>query len=128
MGAERDEAMRQQEATEAMIRMREPVPRTAAPKEPAPLVAWAYLQIMPGRNAAPVWMTTTSPDTAEALREGGVALVELVAKPSRAALATAWRNFLEANPDDLTSPEDCPDHALVTFDQMAAMVEEASEA
>lgn len=40
----------------------------------------------------------------------------------REALTNIWRDFLEANPDDLTSPEDLPDHALVTFDQFADMV------
>lgn len=28
-----------------------------------------------------------------------------------------WTGFLDANPDDLTSPEEWPDHALITFDQ-----------
>lgn len=33
------------------------------------------------------------------------------------ALRIAWTNFLDANPDDLTSPEDLPDHALMTGEQ-----------
>lgn len=32
-----------------------------------------------------------------------------------------WRDFLDDNPDDLTSPEDLPDHALVTFEQFFGM-------
>lgn len=44
------------------------------------------------------------------------------------ALVSAWTDFLDANPDDLTSPEDLPDHALVTCDQMIAIVENALDA
>lgn len=43
----------------------------------------------------------------------------------REALLNAWTDFLDANPDDLTSPSDLPDHALVTFEQMADIVENA---
>lgn len=32
-----------------------------------------------------------------------------------------WRDFLDANPDDLTGPEDLPNHALITFDQFYDM-------
>lgn len=38
---------------------------------------------------------------------------------TRKALEAAWTDFLDANPDDLTSPEDLPDHALMTFEQFA---------
>lgn len=44
------------------------------------------------------------------------------------ALLAEWVNFLDANPDDITSPEEYPDHALVTFDQMLAMTNNAREA
>ena len=37
-----------------------------------------------------------------------------------AELRAAWMNFLDANPDDLTSPADLPDHALMTCDQFVA--------
>ncbi|WP_312145398.1 hypothetical protein [Brevundimonas sp.] len=37
------------------------------------------------------------------------------------ALLYAWTKFLDANPDDVTSPADLPNHALVTFDQMVEM-------
>lgn len=43
----------------------------------------------------------------------------------RPALERAWVDFLDANPDDLTSPEDLPDHALVTCEQMIAIVDAA---
>ncbi|MBZ9600686.1 hypothetical protein [Phyllobacterium chamaecytisi] len=33
------------------------------------------------------------------------------------ALRDAWVSFCDANPDDLTSPEDLPDHALMTYEQ-----------
>lgn len=33
------------------------------------------------------------------------------------ALEAAWTDFLDANPDGLTSPEDLPNHALMTCDQ-----------
>ena len=35
----------------------------------------------------------------------------------REALTSTWTDFLDANPDDLTSPEDLPDHALMTGQQ-----------
>lgn len=41
------------------------------------------------------------------------------------ALLAEWTDFLTANPDDITSPEEYPNHALVTFDQMLAMVNNA---
>jgi hypothetical protein len=41
------------------------------------------------------------------------------------ALLAEWTDFLTANPDDITSPEEYPDHALVTFDQMLTMVNNA---
>jgi hypothetical protein len=41
------------------------------------------------------------------------------------ALKAAWTSFCDANPDDLTSPEDLPDHALMTCEQF---VEYASAA
>lgn len=43
----------------------------------------------------------------------------------RDQLAASWTGFLDANPDDLTSPEELPDHALVTCDQMIGVVEDA---
>lgn len=36
---------------------------------------------------------------------------------AREALTKAWTDFLDANPDDLTSPDDLPNHALMTGDQ-----------
>lgn len=33
------------------------------------------------------------------------------------ALSQTWTDFLDANPDDLTSPEDMPDHAYMTGQQ-----------
>lgn len=42
-------------------------------------------------------------------------------------LEAVWTDFLDANPDDLTSPEELPDHALVTCQQMIGMVETALE-
>lgn len=41
------------------------------------------------------------------------------------ALERAWTDFLDANPDDLTSPSDLPDHALVTCEQMIDIVRNA---
>ena len=41
----------------------------------------------------------------------------------RAALKKSWRDFCENNPDDLTSPEDLPDHALMTCDQFVDYAE-----
>lgn len=38
-------------------------------------------------------------------------------KALAAVLETAWTDFLDANPDDLTSPEDLPNHALMTCQQ-----------
>lgn len=35
----------------------------------------------------------------------------------RERLMASWTDFLDANPDDLTSPEDMPNHALMTCDQ-----------
>lgn len=46
----------------------------------------------------------------------------------KAFLVEAWTDFLDVNPDDLTSPDDLPDHALVTFDQMVGIVESALHA
>lgn len=43
----------------------------------------------------------------------------------KASLECAWTDFLDANPDDVTSPEEYPDHALVTFKQMVGIVETA---
>lgn len=36
------------------------------------------------------------------------------------ALHREWTNFCDANPDDLTLPEDTPDHALMTCEQFVA--------
>ena len=33
------------------------------------------------------------------------------------ALEASWTSFCDANPDDLTSPEDFPNHALMTCEQ-----------
>jgi hypothetical protein len=52
----------------------------------------------------------------------------LASKRFNKALERAWTDFLDANPDDLTSDEEYPDHALVTFEQMAGMVASAIEA
>jgi hypothetical protein len=41
----------------------------------------------------------------------------------RKRLLAAWTDFLDANPDDVTSPEEYPDHALVTFEQIVAIIE-----
>jgi hypothetical protein len=49
----------------------------------------------------------------------------LAAKRFRRSLEVVWTHFLDANPDDLTSPDEYPDHALVTFEQVAGMVETA---
>jgi hypothetical protein len=46
--------------------------------------------------------------------------------PSEAFLERAWVWFLDANPDDVTSPEEYPDHALVTFKQLVGIVKEAA--
>ena len=43
----------------------------------------------------------------------------------REALGKAWTNFLDANPDDLNSPEDLPDHALMTGEQFEDWAMEA---
>src|SRR5690606_9329880 len=40
-------------------------------------------------------------------------------------LAKSWTDFLDANPDGLTSPEDLPDHALMTGDQFVAFARAA---
>jgi hypothetical protein len=45
----------------------------------------------------------------------------------RAAMLRVWTDFLDANPDDLTSPEGTPDHALVSFDNFAALVRDAAD-
>lgn len=44
------------------------------------------------------------------------------------ALVASWTDFLDANPDDLTSPEDLPDHALMTGDQFVQCATAAFEA
>ena len=43
------------------------------------------------------------------------------------ALLAEWTDFLTANPDDINSPEEYPDHALITYDQMLGMVRAALE-
>jgi hypothetical protein len=43
----------------------------------------------------------------------------------RAVLRDVWTDFLNANPDDLTSPEDTPDHALVSLANFVDLFEEA---
>lgn len=48
-------------------------------------------------------------------------LRELVAE----ALPGVWTDFLDANPDDLTSPENLPDHALMTGTQFEEWALEA---
>lgn len=47
-------------------------------------------------------------------------------RPSTKALERAWTDFLDANPDGVTSPEEYPDHALVTFEQMTDIVRSAA--
>ncbi len=51
--------------------------------------------------------------------------IALLERKLNRELLRAWTDFLDANPDDLTSPEEWPDHALVTFDQMVGIVEQA---
>lgn len=45
---------------------------------------------------------------------------------NRDRLLSAWTDFLDANPDDVNSPEEYPDHALITFDQRVGIIEAAS--
>lgn len=40
-------------------------------------------------------------------------------------LQDVWTDFLDANPDSLTSPEETPDHALVSFANFTFLFEEA---
>jgi hypothetical protein len=47
----------------------------------------------------------------------GLKLIDL----EREVALARWTDFLDMNPDDLTSPEDLPDHALVTFEQFYEM-------
>lgn len=47
----------------------------------------------------------------------GARLIDL----ERDIALSRWTDFLDDNPDDLTSPEDLPDHALVTFEQFFEM-------
>ena len=70
-------------------------------------------------EAIAAWNTRTLPVTGS-----DAELIERL----RPALETAWTDFLDANPDDLTSPEEWPDHALVTFDQMIGITENAIQA
>jgi len=44
----------------------------------------------------------------------------------RAAIRVEWQRFLELNPDDLNSPEDLPNHALITCDQVCDLVARAA--
>jgi hypothetical protein len=46
-----------------------------------------------------------------------VGLREALEARLRKALPGVWTNFLDANPDELTSPEEYPDHALMTGTQ-----------
>lgn len=41
-----------------------------------------------------------------------------VSQQAREFAEREWTGFLDANPDDITSPEEWPDHALITFDQV----------
>ncbi len=50
----------------------------------------------------------------------GATLIDI----NRKKAECCWRDFLDANPDDLTSPDDLPDHALVTFEQFYEMARE----
>lgn len=52
---------------------------------------------------------------------------KLLGEGFEARLQQEWTNFLDANPDGVTSPEEYPDHALVTFDQMLGIVQAALE-
>lgn len=45
----------------------------------------------------------------------------------KAELPCVWTDFLDANPDDLTSPEYLPDHALMTGEQFEYWAMEAFE-
>ena len=47
----------------------------------------------------------------------GIAMTSPNAGLVERRLERAWTDFLDANPDDLTSPEELPDHALMTCDQ-----------
>jgi len=61
-------------------------------------------------------------------KQGGDAVREAQWVPQevlRSHLAAAWTDFLDANPDDLDSPEYLPNHALVTCEQMFGIVEDA---
>lgn len=69
------------------------------------------------------WITRLDASEMQALRDflNGVSQPhpadERVVEALREALAREWTNFCDANPDDLTSPEDLPDHALMTCEQ-----------
>jgi hypothetical protein len=43
------------------------------------------------------------------------------------AFAQAWTDFLDCNPDDLNSPEELPDHALMTGAQFEQWGRQALE-
>jgi hypothetical protein len=66
-------------------------------------------------------MTTDTPTPAADADAGLLPMPQT----ERDALQAAWTDFLDANPDDITSPEKWPDHALITFDQMVGVVEAA---
>lgn len=53
----------------------------------------------------------------EACCDCGMTMLDL----NRDLAIERWTDFLDENPDDLTSPEDWPDHALVTFEQFYEM-------
>lgn len=73
--------------------------------------------------------TTEENDRRYAIRDWNRRAILALSSPTavgmRKALEKAWTDFLDANPDDLNSPEEYPDHALVTCDQMIGIVESA---
>ena len=94
--------------------------QSAAPVQPSRRDFWLQYDHQVGR-----WCVENKPP--KVIRTGAEVIHtrEVVASPSskdvlREALIQSWIDFLDANPDDLTSPEDLPDHALMTCEQFIA--------
>lgn len=71
------------------------------------------------RSSASELVAISAWNTRPANEEGKriAAQADDIEKHFKAALPGIWTDFLDANPDDLTSPEDLPDHALMTGEQ-----------
>lgn len=97
-----------------------------APSDAEP-VGW-FVRMETGKKV--IWHSQDSQEEAQRYAKahstyGGKAM-QLYTHPDssseavREALKIAWSNFCDENPDDLNSPEELPDHALMTCEQFVS--------